>query len=389
MAAVTYSGAMDILGAIVSWTVAAVLICSGALKLGRHREFFKSMQTLRLPVWLLRDYTFAKAFPFVEMGLGALIVLLPDPWHLIPLAGATVLFVAFLVVIVRAVRSAVPASCNCFGGLGADEVGSRTVARNAVFVALALVALALHAAPASVAADRLGGWAYVLPAVLAAAVATGLVLYRNNAENRAERDLIDNLTVQSRDGDHLPIRDLQDPPSYVVFFSAGCGACSQAVQEFRWWPHAMADGYDLVPVLAGRPEQFAMFPEFEALLDHAWYDPEMKFYKAVGGSGTPAGTLIDHAHPLGNGAVAGIGPLRRLIWTPEFTEQRSRDAQVSGDERATQMARSALADAGYGEDALDRAQVILTSNETGEQLILRDGQFVPFESQDDEESATR
>ena len=284
---------MDILGAIISWAVATVLICSGALKLGRHRDFFKSMQTLGLPAWLLRDYTFAKAFPFVEIGLGALIVLLPTSWHMVPLALAAALLVGFLVVIVRAVRSAVPASCNCFGGLGADEIGPRTVARNIALVALAVLALILHAAPATVAADRLGGWAYVLPAVLAAAIAGGLVLYRNGAENRGQRDLIDNLTVQNRDGEQLPIKDLQNPPSYVVFFSAGCGACSQTVQEFRWWPHAMADGYDLVPVFTGTPEQFAMFPEFEPLLEHAWYDPQMTFYKAIGGGGTPAGTLID------------------------------------------------------------------------------------------------
>lgn len=385
MAAVTYSGAMDILGAIVSWAVAAVLICSGALKLGRHREFFKSMQTLGLPVWLLRDYTFAKAFPFVEMGLGGLILLLPKPWQLVPLAGAAILFVAFLVVIARAVRSAVPASCNCFGGLGADEVGSRTVVRNVVFVALSVLAVALHAAPASVAADRLGSWAYVLPAVLAAAVAGGLVLYRNTAETRAERDLINNLTVQSRDGEQLPIRDLQDPPSYVVFFSAGCGACSQAVEEFRWWPHAMADGYDLVPVLAGSPEQFAMFPEFEPLLDHAWYDPEMKFYKAIGGAGTPAGTLIDAAHPLGNGAVAGIGPLRQLIWTPEFTEQRRREAASTRDDTAREMARQALVDGGWDPAWADLAEIVLT-NDDGRQITVNpmatDADVAP-----DEESA--
>ena len=384
---------MDILGAIISWAVAAVLISSGALKLGRHREFFKSMQSLRLPAWLLRDYTFAKAFPFIEIGLGALIVLLPEPWQLIPLALATALFAAFLVVIVRAVRSAVPASCNCFGGLGADEVGPRTVARNVGFVVLSLLALVLHAAPASVAADRLGGWAYVLPALLAAAVAGGLVLYRNNAEQRTERDLITNLTLQNRDGEHLPIRELQDPPSYVVFFSAGCGACSQAVQEFRWWPHAMADGYDLVPVFTGSPEQFAMFPEFEALLEHAWYDPEMTFYKAVGGAGTPAGTLIDADHPLGNGAVSGLGALRELIWTEEFTQERKREIESGRDDRAREMARQALIDGGWDPAWVDFAEIKLT-NDDGREIIVNPGgpsveSIGDTAAVSDEESATR
>lgn len=381
---------MDILGGIISWAVAAVLISSGALKLGRHREFFKSMQTLGLPAWLLRDYTFAKVFPFLEMALGALIVLLPKPWQLVPVALATVLFVAFLVVIVRAVRSAVPASCNCFGGLGADEIGPRTVARNVGLVVLALLALLLHAAPASVAADRLGGWAYVLPAVLAAAVAGGLVLYRNNAESRVEQDLINNLTVQTRDGEHLPVRELQDPPSYVVFFSAGCGACSQAVEEFRWWPHAMAEGYDLVPVFTGSPEQFAMFPEFEALLEHAWYDPEMKFYKAIGGNGTPAGTLIDPGHPLGNGAVAGIGALRNLIWTEEFTQQRRRETESSRDDHAREMARQALIDGGWDPAWVDFAEIKLT-NDDGQEITVNPGGPSVAEVADlsDEESATR
>ncbi|KYH43752.1 MauE/DoxX family redox-associated membrane protein [Branchiibius sp. NY16-3462-2] len=378
---------MDILGAILAWAVAAVLIASGALKLGRHREFFKSMQTLGLPASLLRDYTFAKAFPFIEIGLGALIVLLPKPWQLIPVALATGLFVAFLVVIVRAARSAVPASCNCFGGLGADEVGPRTVARNVGFVVLSLLALILHAAPASVAAERLGGWAYVLPALLAAGVAGGLVLYRNNAEQRTERDLITNLTLQNRDGEHLPIRELQDPPSYVVFFSAGCGACSQTVEEFRWWPHAMADGYDLVPVFTGSPEQFAMFPEFEALLDHAWYDPQMTFYKAIGGNGTPAGTLIDKDHPLGNGAVSGRDELRALIWTEEFTRERKREVESGRDDRAREMARQALIDGGWDPAWVDFAEIKLT-NDDGREIVVNPAAPV-VEDAADEEPASR
>lgn len=361
---------MQILGAFVSWALAAVLMSSGALKLGRHRAFFKSMQTLGLPAPLLRDYTFARAFPYLELTLGALILLLPGAWAVIPLALATALFVAFLVIIGRAARSGVPASCNCFGGLGADAVGPRTVARNVGFVLLALLALLLHTAPASVAADRFGGWAYPLPAVLAAVVAAALVLYRNRVEHRAQRSLTDNLVVTNRAGEQLPIRELQDPPSYVVFFSPGCGACSQTVQEFRWWPHAMAEGYDLVPVFAGTPEQFALFPEFEPLLDYAWYDPQMEFYRAVGGSGTPAGTLIDADHPLGNGAFAGITALRELIWTPEFTRQRQHESEIRRDDEAREMARQALVDGGWDPAWVDYAEITLT-NDDGRQITVQ------------------
>lgn len=360
---------MQILAAILSWAVAAVLLCSGALKLGGHREFYKSVVSMGLPSWATRDYTFAKTFPYVELGLGALVLLLPGGWVIVPLVGAAALFIGFLVVIVRSVRSAVPASCNCFGGLGADEIGPRTIVRNVAFVVLAIAALIGHTAPAAVAADRIGAWAYVLPAILGAAVAAALVVYRDQRAARAQRTLLTTLTVHNRDGEVLPVAELQDPPSYVVFFSAGCGACSQAISEFRWWPHALPENHDLVPVLCGTPEQFANFPEFEPMLDHAWYDPEMKFYRAVGGTGTPAGVLINADHPLGGGAVAGIGALRELIWTPDFTEKYRKDSQVDGDERARQLAREALIDGGWDPAVLEHSQIILT-NDAGEQVVL-------------------
>lgn len=360
---------MQMLGAVLSWVVATVLLCSGALKLGGHREFYKSMLSLGLPSWTTRSYTFARTFPYVELGLGALVLVLPRGWVLLPLAAATLLFAAFLVVVVRAVRSAVPARCNCFGGLGADELGPRTIVRNALLVALALAALVAHSAPASVATERIGGAAYPLPAVLGAVVAGAMVLYRNRRRSGARHRAISTLTVHNRAGDVLPISELQDPPSYVVFFSPGCGACAQAIGEFRWWPHALPDGYDLVPVLCGTPEQFAAFPEFEPLLDHAWYDPQLAFYRAVGGEGTPAGILIDRDHPLGDGAVAGIAPLRELIWTPEFTQRYWEESQMSGDDRARQLARQALIDGGWDPEWLNHAEVVLT-NDAGEQVVL-------------------
>lgn len=360
---------MQILGAILSWAVAAVLLCSGALKLARSSDFHRSMVSLRLPEPLIRDRAFARVFPYVELGLGALILLLPPGWVLVPLVAATALFAAFVIVVTRAVRFAEPASCNCFGGLGADQVGRSTVARNGVLLAVALLAVVLHTAPAAWASGRWGGVAYLSPALFATALAAGLVVYRNRREQRVRRRTITSLTVRNRAGEVLPITELQDPPSYVVFFSPGCGACSQAIEEFRWWPHALPDDHDLVPVLCGTPEQFEPFPQFAAMLDHAWYDPAMDFYRAVGGSGTPAGTLIDAQHPLGNGTVAGIPLLRELIWTPEFTARYRTESQVGGDERARQLARDALIEGGWDPAWLEHAEIVLT-NETGQQVVL-------------------
>lgn len=309
----------DWIGALCTWLIGAVLVSSGVLKLGTEKAFQVTLSQFGLPQWTWRDERFARVFPWCEIALGLAVVLLPSPVHLLPAVAILALFVAFLVLVVQVRRRPTPVSCNCFGGLGDDTVGARTVIRNTVLVVLALAAVALHWSPASAAADRLAGWCYPIPAVLAAAVAGSLVVWRSVAARRERERLIRTLTVQDVDGNELPITEFQDPPTFLVFFAPRCGACHALVDDFRWWPHLLKDGYDLQPVFLGTPEDFAGLEKFAPLAPHAWYaDGELA--TVVGITGTPGAAVIDAEHPLGSQGTAGYGAIRNLVLRPDWQE---------------------------------------------------------------------
>lgn len=318
----------DLIGALCTWLTGAVLASSGLLKLGTARKFQLTLSQFGLPRWTWQDDRFARAFPWCEIALAATVTLLPFPIQLLPSLAILALFIAFLVLVLRVRRRPTPVSCNCFGGLGDDTVGIRTVIRNGVLVAVALAAVVLHRAPASVAADRVAGWCYPLPAVLAAAVAGALVVWRGIAARRSRARLIRTLTVQDVDGNELPITEFQDPPTVLVFFAPGCSACHALVQDFRWWPNVLRDNYDLQPVFVGRPEVFATQETFQPLVPHAWYDTDLALAKALHISATPSGILIDADRPLGGSPVSGHLEIRKLAVDEDLVEAHARDAQT-------------------------------------------------------------
>ncbi|WP_446664184.1 peroxiredoxin family protein [Flexivirga sp. B27] len=311
---------IDWIGATLSWLTGLVLVASGVLKLGTAKTFQVTLSQFGLPQWTWQDRRFAQAFPWCEITLGLALLLLPAPVQLLPAAAILALFVAFLVLVVRVRRRPAPVSCNCFGGLGDDTVDARTVIRNGVLVALAVAALILHRAPASVAADRLAGWCYPLPAVLALAVAGGLVVWRSVATRRERARLIRTLTVQDVDGNHLPITEFQDPPTFLVFFSSGCGGCRAIVEHFRWWPNLLKDGYDIQPVFIGSPRQFEAQAEFAALVDHAWY-ADRSLAQTMGIPFTPAVVLIEPGHPLGHRVTGGQAAIQELVLKDGWREE--------------------------------------------------------------------
>jgi uncharacterized membrane protein YphA (DoxX/SURF4 family) len=82
----------------------------------------------------------AAVVPWIELAVGALLIVqIGEPW---PAVAALVLLVAFsLLIAVHLARGRRP-PCACFGALSARPIGPGHLARNAIFAALAVVALA-------------------------------------------------------------------------------------------------------------------------------------------------------------------------------------------------------------------------------------------------------
>jgi uncharacterized membrane protein YphA (DoxX/SURF4 family) len=123
------------IGAVAAVVVAVVFLLAAITKLARPAEWKAQAADLGVPSAL------ASVVPFVEVVLGALLLV---QWHRHVMAWCAVavlaLFTALLVVRLAQGRRS---PCACFGSLSAKPIGPHSVARNAVFIAVAVVAAVL------------------------------------------------------------------------------------------------------------------------------------------------------------------------------------------------------------------------------------------------------
>jgi len=123
---------MTDVGTAAAVVVAAVLLLAGVLKLARPAEWRAQASGLGVPAVV------ANVVPFVEIGLGAALVV---QWqrHLLAWAAAA-LFGAFSVLLVVRLAQGKRPPCACFGALSSRPIGAAHLARNAVFIAVAVLA---------------------------------------------------------------------------------------------------------------------------------------------------------------------------------------------------------------------------------------------------------
>ncbi|PPF26090.1 MauE/DoxX family redox-associated membrane protein [Rathayibacter rathayi] len=318
---------LDVVLAVAGWCAGAVLVVSGALKLGRTAEFRASLAALGVPLVLRRRGWFAAAFPVIEIVLGAAVVLAPAPLHRAALVPVVLLDAVFLIVAVRAVRAREDVDCECFGGLGSARMTGRTVARNAALLALALAGLLGALAPSALLASG-GGVAAVAASGLAAALAAvSLVLVRDRragstvvpAASGAHASPADaTLALVTAAGEHLTLDELSRPATHLVFFSPSCTSCHHLVERFRWWPNGLREGEELLPVFLGNRDEFAAYEVYAPLVDHALYDPVGEVAAVLGRSSTPGHVLITPERPLGDGWTSGGLAIESRVLRPDF-----------------------------------------------------------------------
>ncbi|OOB89363.1 MauE/DoxX family redox-associated membrane protein [Rathayibacter sp. VKM Ac-2630] len=307
---------LEVLLAIAGWATGAVLVVSGALKLGRTERFRESLGALGLPAALGRSALFARSFPVVEIVLGLAVVLAPAPLHRLALLAALAVLAVFLVVAVRAARAPEPVDCECFGGLGEARMSGRTVVRNSVLVALAVAGLAGPVPPAALTTPG-------LPALAAVLLAVVLVLVRDRVQGRAAAAIpsaapSSGPVLLTAAGARIALAEFAEPPTHLVFFSPSCISCHELVDRFRWWPNGLRAGEDLVPVLLGRPEDFAVHEVFAPLVEHALYDPDRAVAALLGRGATPGHVLLDAEHPLGSAWSTGWYEIEQRVLSEEF-----------------------------------------------------------------------
>lgn len=122
---------MSTVGTVAAVAVGAALVVAGAAKVARP-SWVADAAALGVPGWL------ARPVPAVELlvgaGLAVGVARRPLAWV------ALVLFVGFSAVLGRTLAQGRRPVCACFGAWSSRPIGPRSLARNAAFAALALLA---------------------------------------------------------------------------------------------------------------------------------------------------------------------------------------------------------------------------------------------------------
>lgn len=270
------------LWAVIAPTLAAVLAVSAVAKLRSPGSVDRSFRDLEVPPALARPWM-RRVSPWGELAVAALLLVTASWFAVAAAALSLALFVAYLVLVARALSRPVPVSCGCFGESSTQPVDRWTLVRNIALVAVAaLGVVALLVSPDASSAI----WPLLAvehaPAVIGGAIVAIvlLALGRNGDVNGATstndrpdvplttatpatpsldtsaddelepylRELVPPHVVQLPDGRILSLRQRAAEGAYFLLYAAeGCGGCKVVLSNLDRLRRAVAP-LDLVVI---------------------------------------------------------------------------------------------------------------------------------------------
>ncbi len=124
---------MSAVAVVASVVLGLVFVVAGASKIAAGPRWRTNARDLGTPDWL------APLVPWAELAVGALLIVrLAVPF---PALAAAAMLLAFSAAIALRLRDAERPSCACFGAWSAREIGGGHLVRNAVLLALSVLAM--------------------------------------------------------------------------------------------------------------------------------------------------------------------------------------------------------------------------------------------------------
>lgn len=303
--------------------LALVLAVSGGMKLRERDTVEDAFFSLRLPAVLTRLGA-PTILPYGEIALAVALVLTHGGAALVVAAVTLALFVAYLVVIVRALGFEGPVTCACFGKLGLGTVDAFTAVRNVLLVILSIVTLLDAMRGRSViarvanfdATDR--AW---LIAVLVAVLLTWLIAGGRVGAPRdgraelatsgpREHRALPSVSLDSPNGTSVDVRDIAPHEQVLLLLvSPTCGSCQAVIERVRS-RRGERSPVRAILVLAG-PARTPSGLSDEADLD-VLFDPRDELVRLFGVA-TPAALAIGADGRLDGPPVSGKQDVLALL----------------------------------------------------------------------------
>jgi thiol-disulfide isomerase/thioredoxin len=300
---------------------AVVLLLSGVAKLRAPQTVDAAFTALEVPA-VLDTAVVRRLSPWLEVAVGVGLLLATGTALVVVAVLTLMLFVAYLMLVVRAVRRPEPVDCGCFGALGDSEVTPMTVWRNVLLVVAALLAVVAGLQDGGLAGSLgdEGVLAWVASAALTAAIAV-LVAYRApatgappaaprvEADGGYERVETPRAQVLSQRGELVLLsHETMTSALLLVFLNPGCGPCERIGPDLARWAEELHP-VTLRAVVTATPAVVESYTYFEGL---AYYDP-FGIARAAFGVGTPAAVLLGTDGLLAGGPVQGEDDVRSFV----------------------------------------------------------------------------
>lgn len=314
---------LSTLAVVLPLVLAAVFAASGIAKL-RRPDDVAGWTELGVPR-LLRKQWLLRFHPWGEVLLGLALALLGGVLGLLAALVGVALVAAYLVLVVHAYRSAVDASCACFGAR--RPVTRVTIVRNLWLLVLTVAAAAViwanplwGGAMAAGASDAL--W---IVGLVIATVTVGIILWPEGAAtpqpvtavvDSASDDDLDYIRtrtpavpVTTADGTVVNLRTLAlHRPLLLLAVSETCGACAAVIESAPEWRRLLPE-LDVRMLLRTLPGTgLTELGEPQSL-----HDPEGYVSGSIEDWPTPTAVLIGADGFLAGGPVTGNTAVESLI----------------------------------------------------------------------------
>ena len=312
---------MGLVGLAACVALAVVFAVSGAAKLLDRAGTREAVAGFGVPQTLVTPV----AAGLAPAELVTAVLLLVPATRPAGLVLAAAMLLGFTAAVVTALRAGRRPDCHCFGRIGGADVSGRTVVRNLVLLAVAVVGVVgVTAGTAPAGGARAGAAALGLAVAAAVLVAEGLAGRAARARRaaadeatfaqQAERSTVARFARPDLEGRTWSLADLLAPglPVLLVTLSPGCGPCKRLRPDVARWAQLFAGRVTVVALATGTAE--ANLPSYADLgLLTVLVDEDAAVRTALGTSATPSAVVIGSDGRLASPVAGGENLVRRLL----------------------------------------------------------------------------